>query len=197
MFLFSDSVLVFVKLSAQINEFQNRSIQTEDPILCKIPNTIRANHEKEYEPEIIAIGPYHWNGDHLGQINPRPKHVEDMKLKFLNDLCKAVADNNGVTKEDILKNITTAVQEKAFDVQKKYYESSFDMSSDDFVKMLILDESFIVTFFIKQKIPMNFMQNARCSLKRDLLLFENQILFFILETIFGSCFSSLSEYNTL
>ncbi|KMZ61783.1 hypothetical protein ZOSMA_4G00710 [Zostera marina] len=81
-------------LPAQINEFQNRLIKSEYPILCKIPNSIRVNHEKEYEPQIIAIGPYHRNRGHLGQINPRLKHMENIKLKFLSDLCKAMADNN-------------------------------------------------------------------------------------------------------
>ncbi|KMZ56498.1 hypothetical protein ZOSMA_94G00220 [Zostera marina] len=209
MFLFSDSVFVEfdgdIGLSAQINEFQNRSIKSENPMLCKIPNNFRANHEKEYEPEIIAIGPYHRNGGHLRQINSRLKYMEDMKLKFLIDLCKATANNNeDMTKEDVLKKITIAVQSKVSIAQMKYSESSFNMSSEDFVKMLILDGSFIVQLFIKRKetpyleVPiLKFIQNGHNSLDRDLILFENQIPFFILETIFGNCFSSLSEYSTL
>ncbi|KMZ56495.1 hypothetical protein ZOSMA_94G00190 [Zostera marina] len=162
-----------IGLSAQINDFQNRSIKSEDPILCKIPNTIRANHEKEYEPEIIAIGPYHRNRGYLGQINPSLKHMENMKLKFFIDLCRA-NNNEDITKEDVLKTITTAVQKKAIIAQIKYSESSFNMSFEDFTKMLILDGSFIVEFFIKQEearlqeIPMKFKDNAFNLLYRDL-----------------------------
>ncbi|KMZ60152.1 hypothetical protein ZOSMA_5G00120 [Zostera marina] len=119
-------------------------------------------------------------------MNSRLKHMKDMKLKFLNDLCKETANNNeGVTKEGVLKNITTAVQEKANDAHKKYSESSFNMSPEDFVKMLILDGSFIVKFFVLN------------SLERDLLLFENQIPFFIFETIFGCCFSQQRDITLL
>ncbi|KMZ60156.1 hypothetical protein ZOSMA_5G00170 [Zostera marina] len=193
------SKLVLEELTIQIViEFQNRSFKPEDPILCKIPKTIRANHEKEYEPEIIAIGPYHRNGDHLGKINPRLQFMEDMKLKFLIDLCITTANKiEGVTKEDILKNITIAVQEKAIDAYKKYSESiSFVTSyNKDFLKMLILDGSFIVQLFIEGGIPMKFTQNAHHSVKRDLLLFENQIPFFILETIYTCCFPTFNAMS--
>ncbi|KMZ65938.1 hypothetical protein ZOSMA_305G00150 [Zostera marina] len=77
------------------------------------------------------------------------------------------------------------------------------MCTEDFEKMLILDGSFIVELFIKRKeiflneIPIKFLHNALNSLNRDLVLFENQIPFFILETIYCCCYQTSNDKNII
>ncbi|KMZ60154.1 hypothetical protein ZOSMA_5G00150 [Zostera marina] len=194
-------------MSTNILFFQKRSkIALEEPILCRIPNDIKGNRQKEYEPKILAIGPYHRSiGGQRERIHPRLKPIEDMKLQFLVDLCKREAKNRNITKEDVLQTLITDVQSQELNARKKYSsEMTFEMSSENFLHMLVLDGCFILELMLKivnkeffQAMPKTFTPNTCMALKFDMLLFENQIPFFILEKIFGSCSSSLSEHNTL
>lgn len=186
-------------MSEQIKRFQNRLVKQEQPIICRIPDEIRGKHGSAYEPKIIAIGPYHRNNG--GQINPGLRPMEDLKLQYLIDLCKRSVNNDGRI-EDALKAYTTAVQKQEVNVRRRYSESSFEMSSEDFVRMIVLDGCFIVEFLLKRgegmvgTMPMAFELRTMPCLRRDLLLFENQIPFFILEEIL-SITNHITNYSIL
>lgn len=184
-------------LTKKIIDFEKTPRELDEPIICRIPADIRANHEKEYDPEIVAIGPLHRSTEgHEKEITPRLKLMEDVKLKFLRDLCTSTAKNKGITEEDVLKKIITVVQKHEVQAKKKYSQLLFqNMCSGDFVQMLVLDGCFIVELLQKSKknelwkaLPMTFQDKIIILVRRDLLLYENQIPFFILEEIHGTCF---------
>lgn len=185
-------------MSEKIKYFEDRSMKLEEPIICRVPADIKQDHVKEYEPMILAIGPYHrFTEGQGGEIHPRLKPMEDMKLQFLIDLCEREANNQGITKDAVLETFTKDVGSEEINVRKKYSKSIFQrMSSEVFVEMLVLDGCFIIEYMLKVRegiydqkdaLPKTFHENIMTALTRDFLLFENQIPFFILEKILGSC----------
>lgn len=189
-----------IDVDSMVENIQKKfqEIIEEPPILCRIPDDIRGKHGSAYEPKVIAIGPYHRNnGGRGGDIHPRLLPMEENKLLYLSDLCKRSIPRDGEnegTEKEILKNYITAVHGQEQKARKKYCRSSFEMSSEEFVKMLVLDACFIVELMFKQEerklhfgsIPMTFQLKSKSSVCHDLLLFENQIPFFILEVIYAN-----------
>lgn len=75
--------------------------------------------------------------------------MEDKKLQFLIDFCNRTAKNRSVTKEEVFRSITTAVQMQESNARNKYSESLSEMNSEDFVQMLILDGCYILELMLK------------------------------------------------
>ncbi|KMZ68319.1 hypothetical protein ZOSMA_241G00410 [Zostera marina] len=144
------------------------------PIICKIPNEIRAGHDRDYEPNIIAIGPYH-------REKPALKPMKEVKLMYLRHIC----DRN---EEKTLRRYVVAMEAVELEARRMYNES-FEIDSNDFIEMLVVDGCFIVEFLLKRaegrvgEFPLAFQLRAGPTLRRDFLLFENQIPFFVLQKI--------------
>ncbi|XP_047953726.1 UPF0481 protein At3g47200-like [Salvia hispanica] len=130
---------------------------------------------KAYEPEVIAIGPYHNNSEHL-------KRMEGHKLRYLKQLL--------VTKDppDDVGRYVAAVSRVEAEARKCYADLPETLTPAEFVQMLVLDGCFIVQLVRKFKRVMLRERNDPIfqmnwiikSLQRDLMLFENQLPFFVL-----------------
>lgn len=180
----------------KVKKFHERLIKHDEPVICRIPDEIRGNHGSAYEPNYIKIGPY--NG---GRVNLGQPDMEEIKLQYLINLCKRSIDGDNPEIEDILKIYITAVQKLELNARRRYPDLSFEMSSSDFVQMLVVDGCFIVELFFNslemrdsddriisktfEGIPELFKFRNIRALCRDLLLFENQIPFFILKEIYA------------
>ncbi|GKV38054.1 hypothetical protein SLEP1_g46004 [Rubroshorea leprosula] len=156
------------KLQALSSTFSEHTI-------FKVPRRIYEVNEKAYEPEIISIGPYHRGNNHL-------KMMEVHKVRFLGML---LGRTNGHTAEPFVAALRGMV-EKA----RNCYSEPSSISTEDFLEMLVLDGCFIVEF-IHQFFHGNkdeYVFRVAANLDRifhDLILFENQLPFFVLWELFG------------
>ncbi|XP_027165998.1 UPF0481 protein At3g47200-like [Coffea eugenioides] len=137
--------------------------------IFRIHNLLRKVNESAYEPEIIAIGPYHHGKRDLMNMEG---HKEQYQKLLLGQNIKKYVEAVGPLKE------------KA----QKCYAKPINPSPQDFVNMMVLDGCFIIQLllhFNRQNVRDNndpiFKQDwILNSLQRDLMLLENQLPFFIL-----------------
>ncbi|KAK4857188.1 hypothetical protein QYF36_025474 [Acer negundo] len=151
------------------------------PFECSIfivPDQLRKINERAYEPEIIAIGPYHRGKDHL-------KAMEDHKLRYLQKLLQ----RTGESKLSSYVTVMCAMEERA----RGCYKGCISLESDEFVEMMLLDSCFIVELVRKNKM-IDLRENDDSIFKsdwmlpfiaRDLFLLENQLPFFLLSELFS------------
>ncbi|KAK6161724.1 hypothetical protein DH2020_005105 [Rehmannia glutinosa] len=150
-------------------------IQSECTIY-KVHSHLRNINIRAYEPEVISIGPYHFDKDNL-------KMMEDHKLRYLHLLLQHKNDNI----EKYVSTIGTLEQEA-----RKCYAEPFSLNATEFIEMLVLDGCFVVELvrkcnmiYLREKNdPIFHMDWIINSLQRDLMLFENQIPFFVLCKLF-------------
>ncbi|KAL7177463.1 hypothetical protein ACSBR2_030760 [Camellia fascicularis] len=146
--------------------------------IFRVPDRLRRENEKAYEPEILAIGPYHHGKDNL-------KQMEENKLWYLQKLVK----RRNETSVDRYVRAMRELEERA----RKSYAGSINLNTDEFVQMMLLDGCFIIELFRKFEMrglidvddPIYQLCLVRNVLRRDLLLFENQLPFFILAELFN------------
>ncbi|XP_028073969.1 UPF0481 protein At3g47200-like [Camellia sinensis] len=145
--------------------------------IYKVHDRLRWQNEKLYEPEIMAIGPYHHGKDNL-------QWMEEHKLRYLRLLLK----RRNETSVDRYIVAMRDLQEQAL----RCYADSVWLNKDEFVKMMLLDSCFLVELFRKFTItsmrdrndPLFKIDWILPSILRDLLLFENQLPFFVLVQLF-------------
>ncbi|KAG7944557.1 hypothetical protein I3843_15G108000 [Carya illinoinensis] len=155
--------------------------------IYKVPEDIRKSNPEAYTPQVISIGPFH-------RTNKTLQAMEEFKLRYL----ESFRDRAETKLEDIVSTIKGA--EKS--VRECYSDQeTLPPDSDDFVAMILVDASFIIEYFWKNKSNVNWTNYDREILKpglcdrmqMDLILLENQLPFFIIEEIYVTAFPSLSN----
>ncbi|KAG5560622.1 hypothetical protein RHGRI_003818 [Rhododendron griersonianum] len=145
--------------------------------IYKIHDGLRRQSKKAYEPEILSIGPYHRGKGHL-------RMMEEHKLQYLRLLLKR-------TEETSVDRYVAAMRKLRKRAQGCYADS-INLSEEQFVEMMLLDSCFIVEFLRKFSLtmlrdtndPIFKMDWILHGIWRDLILFENQLPFFILVHLF-------------
>ncbi|CAM8881301.1 unnamed protein product [Rhodiola kirilowii] len=149
--------------------------------IFKVPQSlIEKNGAKTYHPQIVSIGPYHHNKPHLQMI-------QEHKWTYLKSLVTRTQETLNLGLEDYLRAIHP-LESKARD---SYSEQLVRYTVDEFVEMMVLDGCFIIELFrkvgsivvIDEDDPLRMPWIIIC-LARDLLLFENQVPYFILQSLF-------------
>uniref|UniRef100_A0A0D9YAL3 Uncharacterized protein n=1 Tax=Oryza glumipatula TaxID=40148 RepID=A0A0D9YAL3_9ORYZ len=149
--------------------------------IFRVPAYVRDGNRTAYEPRLVSIGPYHHGGAAL-------RAMEDHKWRYLHDLLSRRAGDGAaavVTASALVAEMRT-LEPRA---RACYSERPVGMdSSDDFVRMLLLDGLFILEFFFKWHTK---EADSLCDVgwgltlvAADLLLMENQIPFFVLERLY-------------
>ncbi|KAF8015875.1 hypothetical protein BT93_H1426 [Corymbia citriodora subsp. variegata] len=147
-----------------------------DPSIFKVHRPLREVNEKAYDPEILAIGPYHHGND-------KYRFMEEQKLRYLQRL---EMRNEGSIDKCMLK-----LRELEKDAHNCYAET-IDTSQKDFLTMMLIDGCFIIELFrkfdMKRLIDKGDLvmheRGIQTSIRRDLLMLENQVPLFILSTLF-------------
>ncbi|GFQ01772.1 upf0481 protein at3g47200 [Phtheirospermum japonicum] len=145
--------------------------------ISRVPQQLSKENEEKYFPSLVSIGPFHNHG---------LKAMEDQKWRYLNALLSRKPNA-----EQILDTCIRALRE----VEKKvrnFYTESINIGSDEFVEMLLVDGCFIIELFLEFSIkslrrrddPFLSSNDTIQRLRCDLILFENQIPFFVLDQIF-------------
>jgi hypothetical protein len=145
--------------------------------IFKVHTLLRNVNQKAYDPQLLSIGPYHRGKDGL-------RFMEDHKLRYLQLLLQR---RNETSVETYIK----AMRELEGRARRCYAEP-ISLTTDEFVEMMLLDGCFIIELFrkfemldlIDERDPILQFSWMFYSLKRDLLLFENQIPLFVLTKLF-------------
>ncbi|KAL2530015.1 hypothetical protein Fot_22625 [Forsythia ovata] len=157
--------------------FNRLSSAPSNPSIFRVGDHLRSINPDAYDPEIIAIGPFHRGKHHL-------QKMEQHKVRYL----KLVLERKD---ELSLERCVTAMRHLE-DRARKCYAEDIQLDKDEFVKMLLLDGCFIIEFLRKfQNIkcrdeddPIFHYGHIQSQLFHDLMEFENQIPFFIIDSLF-------------
>ncbi|KAL3849148.1 hypothetical protein ACJIZ3_011030 [Penstemon smallii] len=152
------------------------SVAQQECTIYRVHSHLRNVNDKAYEPEIISIGPYHCGKENL-------KMFEEHKLRYLHLLLQSKKKNV----QDFI-SIIGREEQKA----RKCYAEPISLNATEFTEMMVLDGIFIIELVRKyngvilreKNDPIFHMYWIMNSLQRDLMLFENQIPFFILLKLF-------------
>ncbi|KAL5228432.1 hypothetical protein ABZP36_016697 [Zizania latifolia] len=157
--------------------------------IFRVPADVRKRNRSAYEPRMVSIGPYYHGGAAL-------RAMEDHKWRYLHDLLFPGA-SNGAPPVVTASSLVAEVRSLEARARACYSERPVDLSSDDFVRMLLLDGCFIIVFFIKwHKKHRDELCDVGWHLTfvlSDLLLMENQIPFFVIEKLYAAVTSAQSS----
>ncbi|RWR91107.1 UPF0481 protein [Cinnamomum micranthum f. kanehirae] len=142
-------------------------------IIPRVPERLRLGENDPYDPQIISFGPYHHG-------KPRLQDMEKYKWRYL----EAILYRNT---ENPLERYITMMKDQETKI-RSWYPHYFDISSEKFVEMMLLDSCFVVEYLLRchQDFP-DELSTILCMhnlIRYDILLLENQIPFFILNKIF-------------
>lgn len=148
--------------------------------VCRISEELFEGNQEKYFPSLLSIGPFH-HGKHSLQV------MEDLKWQYFDTLL-----NRHPNAETILD---TCVKTLKHSEQKarKFYGETVNMESDKFVEIMLVDGCFIIELFLEYSItnlrrtddPIFFSTDSKMFwLRRDMILLENQIPFWVLQKLF-------------
>ncbi|KAL3726721.1 hypothetical protein ACJRO7_031595 [Eucalyptus globulus] len=145
--------------------------------IFRVRHQLREVNKKAYDPEILAIGPYHYGNDKF-------KFMEVQKLRYLQQLLKR-------RKEESVDGYMPTLRELEQQA-RNCYADTIDLSHEKFLAMMLIDGCFIVELFRKYntKIPTDKDDpvihgcGITDNIRRDLLLLENQLPLFVLSKLY-------------
>ncbi|XP_047336675.1 UPF0481 protein At3g47200-like [Impatiens glandulifera] len=150
-----------------------------EPFIHRVHDRLRRQNERAYEPELLSIGPYN-RGKPALQVMEKHKH------RYL----QLLLQRRGESSVDRYVTTIRALEERA----RGCYEEDIDLyANDSFVEMLVLDGCFIVELCRKSE-NKSLADHRDVLFKReylhhliwrDMLLFENQIPFFVVDELFN------------
>ncbi|KAF3950132.1 hypothetical protein ACB098_01G371400 [Castanea mollissima] len=168
--------------------FLRREIQpTTECRIYKVPHHLRKWNEEAYTPQVISIGPYHHK-------NKKLKTMEENKERYFRSFVQRCQLNW----KNLVPKLVSTIRELEERIRGCYAET-IELKSDEFVKMILVDASFILELFMKYSSrnwtsddPM-FIIPIASAIRHDLLLLENQLPFFVLNELYLVAFPCLSN----
>ncbi|XP_038708736.1 UPF0481 protein At3g47200-like [Tripterygium wilfordii] len=148
--------------------------------ICKVPINLRSVNEEAYTPRILSIGPIHHHQD------KKFLRMEDHKRWYLNELFTRAGKSN-----EILGVFYDTILNLDKDVRACYAEPIV-YDKQELAKILLYDAGFMLELFLRDSFPDSRKLDDPiftttwmiAPLLRDLALLENQIPFFVLESLF-------------
>ena len=153
--------------------------------IFRVPESIRATDPSAYEPKIVSIGPYHRDKPHL-------KPMDQVKLLYLKRILRR---NPRAGLKDYLQLVNGLVARSRSCYAAE--EAITGMSAEEFSDMLLLDGCFIIELLLANHAASRGEQTrgndpilgntlTLSLVEYDvLLLVENQLPFFVLESLFN------------
>ncbi|PQP93896.1 UPF0481 protein [Prunus yedoensis var. nudiflora] len=164
--------------------------------IFKVPQVLRRQKEAAYTPDVVSIGPYHGTGGE--QFEP----MEKVKRRYLQELLSHMKIDletliGFVIKSSVIGKEGTVEFEKR--ARAFYAEPLEHLSSKCFVEMMVLDACFMIQLFrkslngqskkdISDPSDIDPVFGVPCMFQyvcHDLLLLENQIPWFVIESIYN------------
>ena len=101
--------------------------------IYRVPKNLRRINKEAYSPKLISIGPFHHGKEEV-------RDMEKLKVRYLKEFCYRTGKCQ--------KEIVRVIEENEVKI-RHCYEEIFDISSEDFVKMVLLDSTFIIELFLR------------------------------------------------
>ncbi|KAI3892209.1 hypothetical protein MKX03_026871 [Papaver bracteatum] len=156
-------------------------MESVSPSLCiyVVPEILRKGNENSFEPVLVSIGPFHHGKQGLEAMG---KH----KWRYLRALLSRKPNLESVL-DDCVKTMKQLEQRA-----RKCYEEPINMSSNEFVEMMIVDGCFTIELFLtysrkelrQRREPIFANSWMLFSVRSDMILLENQLPFFVLQRLF-------------
>jgi len=165
------------KLTASVQEeLKTLHAFSNECSIYRVPKRLRDSNEYAYTPQIVSIGPIHHGKEEL-------KEMEEHKKIYLQEFLNL--------SELSVRECIAAIVERETRLRNCYADNFENISTEDFVKMMLLDSSFIIMVFLKEFSTLFRRNNDRIfgkpwmieDIKMDTCLLENQIPFFILDDL--------------
>ncbi|KAL4600023.1 hypothetical protein ACB092_11G168100 [Castanea dentata] len=123
-------------------------VQWRECCIYKVPKKLRQVNKEAYTPKLISIGPFHHGGKDLrGEKELRdednenvPRDMEMLKVRYFKDFCYRTGKYQ--------KEIARIIEENEVKIRHCYAEIS-KLNSEDFVKMVLVDSTFIIELFLR------------------------------------------------
>ncbi|XP_017621105.2 UPF0481 protein At3g47200-like [Gossypium arboreum] len=184
---------VITIMEEKINQPPRRLSENAGNEFCcsfRVPESFVGINKKAYQPHIVSIGPYHYGKDHL-------EMMQEHKWRFLGSFLRRTRRHN----VDLVR-LFRALEQMEERIRECYSEM-IEIDKNSLVKMMVLDGCFIVELFCivgglsdtNIDDPIFNMQWILTFIMRDLLRLENQIPFFVLETLFKLSISGSDRKN--
>ncbi|KDP28580.1 hypothetical protein JCGZ_14351 [Jatropha curcas] len=151
------------------------------PEICiyRAPRKLRAINPSAYTPQMISIGPFHYNQKSL-------KPMEKQKLRYLAEFCRRTG-KTWVELENKIREYELTIRH-CYDQTFEQYEQNM------FVRMILLDSVFIIEFFLKRETTEESEEykadyilgkpSREDAILEDLILLENRLPYFVLEDLY-------------
>ncbi|KAE9600951.1 hypothetical protein Lalb_Chr13g0292481 [Lupinus albus] len=164
-----------------VNNIKGMLERAESPItghccIYRVPFDIRLLNQNAYTLKDISIGPFHHH-------NPRLQNMERHKLIYFNKFLE-LGDVN-------LESLVIHVEEVEPSLRRSYADT-LDLIKEELVKIILVDSCFIIEFF--ERFYYNEWSKGDAFLLKpwltnkirlDLVLIENQLPFFVLESLYN------------
>lgn len=173
--------IVLEEHGSLVSSIKKKMANTSDFVrICKVPEKFYMENELKYFPQMVSIGPFHHGKEKL-------KAMEERKWQYLNTLLSRAV--NVETRLEKCVEVLKALEDRA----RKCYGEEIHMNSDEFAEMMLIDGCFIIELLykscckgiIRRGDPFLATYQVISQLRRDLILLENQIPFFILQHLFN------------
>ncbi|KAF1888186.1 hypothetical protein Lal_00008099 [Lupinus albus] len=166
-----------------VNDIKGMLERAESPItsdccIYRVPFDISLLNQDVYIPKVVSIS-------HIHHLNPRLQNMEIHKLIYFNKFLNLVI-------------LVIHVEEAEPNVRRSY-DDTLDLTTEELVKIILVDSCLIIELFWR------FCYNewSGCDvfllkpwlttkIRLDLLLIENQLPFFVLESIYNRALISSS-----
>ncbi|MQM14283.1 hypothetical protein Taro_047213 [Colocasia esculenta] len=129
----------------------------ELPSIWRVHPSIREQESEAYDPKLVSIGPLH-----LG--NERLLPMKELKFRYLKDLLRRSRENS-------LGNYIKAMRDCEPQARMQYAEE-IKLTEDEFVRMMVIDGSFIVEHLLKWWFSKKTGEKAQPTVK----LFEQSVI---------------------
>ncbi|KAF3447141.1 hypothetical protein FNV43_RR12321 [Rhamnella rubrinervis] len=157
-------------------EIEKLGVLSSSCCIYRVPDRLRSAKETAYTPKIVSIGPLHHGKEGL-------KPMEEHKKRYLQDFLR----RTNVSLKDCVK-IVKEREERL----RGCYEQTIELSSKEFVQIIVLDTIFIIEVLVRFHFPQFLHESDRLfnrpwmlwDIVPDLLLLENQLPLFIIEELF-------------
>ncbi|MQL84380.1 hypothetical protein Taro_016898 [Colocasia esculenta] len=155
------------------------AVSKDRPWIWRVNLSVRENHGDAYEPKLVSIGPLH----HGKKEALKP--MEAIKRGYVQHLLDRSPKNSLKSYVKVIRNCE--------DRARKQYAEKIGMRSKAFQEMLVVDGCFMIEYFLRDFFPEEKQIDPDdlvsvgwdfSHLRRDLMLLENQIPFFVLEELF-------------
>ncbi|KAL7181945.1 hypothetical protein ACSBR1_040790 [Camellia fascicularis] len=159
--------------------------------IYKVPKKLKKINEEAYTPLRVSIGPLHHGKEGL-------EDMEEHKLRYFNDFIQ----RSGKSLEELVE-IMKDMEEGI----RKCYAETINLKSEIFLEIILVDVAFIIEVLLRYSFGGPRTPNDHIfrklwmmnDIRRDSLLLENQLPFFVLQCLFEMTNINLgnNDYETM